>query len=365
MCQKPRNLGNRAASWYALLRATRPPTLPWTEVLRFGPPNIVRSLAFGGLTSGFPGTKAHNVWVAKSLTKFAWLSVAAALATIALKAGAYLMTGSVGLLSDAAESVVNLVAALVAVVVLHQAAKPADARFAFGRSKAEYFSAGIEGAMILAAASVIIFATIERILNPRPLDNVGVGLLISVVASIINGAVAFVLLRAGRTHRSPILKADGAHLMTDVVTSAGVLLGIGLVGLTGWDILDPIVALIVAINITVTGFKLIRSSMLGLMDIALPDEQNAALINVLRTYASDEVTFHGLQTRASGRMSFLNVDLLVPGSWSVHRSHKLAETIKSELKETVHDLQVMVHVEPIEDPSSYDDIPEGYIPLDF
>ncbi|MFT0847797.1 cation diffusion facilitator family transporter [Actinomycetaceae bacterium L2_0104] len=297
--------------------------------------------------------------------KFAWLSVVAALLTIALKAGAYLMTGSVGLLSDAAESIVNLVAAIVALVVLHQAAKPADERFIFGRSKAEYFSAGIEGAMILAAAAVIIFATIDRIINPRPLDNIGIGLLISVVASLINGGVALVLLRAGKAYRSPTLQADGAHLMTDVVTSAGVLLGIGLVGLTHWQILDPLVALAVAINITFTGFRLVRSSLNGLMDATLPAEQNKAIVEVLRDHASEDVDFHGLQTRASGREAFANVDLLVPGSWTVHRSHRLAETIKSDMKAAVPDLHVMVHVEPIEDPSSYDDIPEGQIPLDF
>ncbi len=297
--------------------------------------------------------------------KYAWLSVAAALLTIALKAGAYLTTGSVGLLSDAAESIVNLVAAIVALVVLHQAYKPADDRFVFGRSKAEYFSAGIEGAMILVAAAVIIFATIERIINPRPLENVGIGLVISVVASVINGSVALVLLRAGKAHRSPTLQADGAHLMTDVVTSAGVLAGIGLVGLTHWDILDPIVALAVAINITVTGFRLVRSSLNGLMDATLPAEQNQALVEVLRDHASDTVSFHGLQTRASGRESYANVDMLVPGAWTVHRSHRLAEIIKSEMKSAVPDLHVMVHVEPIEDPNSYEDIPDGQIPLDF
>lgn len=315
------------------------------------------------------GLGAHNDLMAKNqsvnLIKYAWLSVAAALVTIALKASAYLMTGSVGLLSDAAESIVNLVAAIVALVVLHQAAKPADGRFIFGRSKAEYFSAGVEGAMILAAAAVIIVATIERILSPRPLDNVGIGLVVSVVASIVNGIVAVILLRAGREHRSPTLQADGAHLMTDVVTSAGVVLGIGLVWLTGWHILDPLVALAVAINITFTGVRLIHSSLDGLMDATLPAEQNAALVAVLRSHASDTVSFHGLQTRASGRQSYANVDVLVPGAWTVHRSHRLAELIKEQMKEAVPGLHVMVHMEPIEDPSSYEDIPEGQIPLDF
>lgn len=300
-----------------------------------------------------------------SLLRFAWLSVAAAVFTLSLKTVAYLLTGSVGLLSDAAESIVNVVAALVALVALHQAEKPADSRFTYGRSKAEYFSAAVEGAMIFAAAIFIIGSAVHRILNPQAVENVGMGLLISVGASIINGGVGITLIRAGRRNSSPTLVADGKHLMTDVVTSAGVLVGIGLVGLTHWHVLDPIVALVVGVNITITGIRLITQSLQGLMDVTLPPEKNAAIVRVLQSFSSDEVSFHGLQTRASGRESFANVDLLVPGNWSVRKSHGLAEQIKSAMKDAVPGLGVMVHVEAIEDPSSYEDIPDGFVPIEL
>ncbi|MGO1590846.1 MAG: cation diffusion facilitator family transporter [Ancrocorticia sp.] len=298
-----------------------------------------------------------------SLVRFAWLSVAAALFTLSMKTVAYAITGSVGLLSDAAESVVNVVAAVVALLALHQAEKPADSRFTYGRSKAEYFSAAVEGAMIFAAALFIIGSAIDRIIHPQPIENVGIGLLISVGASIINGTVGLILIRAGKKYTSPTLSADGKHLMTDVVTSAGVLVGIGLVGLTQWNVLDPIVALIVGINITVTGMRLISDSLRGLMDVTLPEEQNSAIVHVLQEFSGDDVTFHGLQTRVSGRESFANVDLLVPGTWTVLKSHNLAEKVKAEMKKTVPGLGVLVHVEPIEDPTSYEDIPDGYVPI--
>ena len=297
-----------------------------------------------------------------NLTKFAWLSVAAAITTIVLKSGAFLLTGSVGLLSDAAESSVNLIAAVVALFALVQAAKPADSRYTYGRSKVEYFSAAVEGAMIFAAAAVIIFTAIERILNPASLENLGIGLVVSVFASLINAAVGTVLLRAGKTYRSPTLKADGMHLLTDVVTSVGVLVGVGLVALTGWNLLDPIVALLVGINITVTGVRLIRSSLSGLMDVTLPEEQNNAIVSVLAAQG-DGISFHGLQTRSSGRDSFANVDMLVPGSWSVKEGHERAEDVIDQLRAAVPGLRVLIHVEPIEDPRSYDDIPDGFVPL--
>ncbi|MCF2705766.1 cation transporter [Arcanobacterium haemolyticum] len=298
-----------------------------------------------------------------NLAAFAWLSIAAALATIALKTAAYVVSGSVGLLSDAVESGVNLVAAVIALIALKQAAKPADNRYTYGRSKVEYFSAAVEGAMIFAAAATIIFTAVMRIASPTPLDNLGLGLAVSVVASIINAFVGFILLRAGRKHRSPTLSADGSHLMTDVITSIGVLIGIGLVALTGWERLDPIIALLVGINITVTGVRLVRSSLAGLMDVTLPDEQNRLLVAVLASHTTDDVSFHGLQTRQAGRESFANVDMLVPGSWSVREGHERAENVIDELRRAVPGLRVLIHVEPIEDPRSYDDIPDGFIPL--
>ena len=297
------------------------------------------------------------------LSKFAWLSVIAAALTISLKTGAYLLTGSVGLLSDAAESVVNLVAAIVAVVALRQAAKPADHKYSFGRSKAEYFSSTVEGAMIFIAAGFIIVSAIGRILRPAAVDNLSVGLLVSVVASALNAVVALVLLRAGKQHRSPALISDAKHLFTDVLTSTGVLVGVGLVALTGKNVLDPIVALLVGLNILVTGHRLLRGSIAGLMDVTLDDEQNAALVEVLARRTNDEVQFHGLHTRAAGQASFASVHMLVPGSWPVKWSHELAHQVAEELAATVPGLHADIHVEPLEDPASYADIPAGSLEI--
>lgn len=297
------------------------------------------------------------------LTTFAWLSIGAAVATIGMKVVAFFLTGSVGLLSDAMESLVNLVAAVIALIALYLAGKPANSRFTYGRSKAEYFSAGIEGGMIFIAAAAIIFTAIYRILHPQPLESLGVGMLVSVGASLLNAAVGIILIRAGKRHRSPTLTADGKHLLTDVITSVGVVIGVALVAATHWEILDPIVAILVGLNITFTGYKLVISSLAGLMDAALPDEANERLVEVLATFQSEDVRFHGLQTRQSGRDSYANVDLLVPGSWSVAQGHRKAEEVSAAMTKAIDGLRVLIHVEPIEDPLSYEDIPTGYIPL--
>ena len=289
------------------------------------------------------------------LTKFAWLSIAAALATIALKTTAWLLTGSVGLLSDAAESVVNLVAAVVALIALRVAAKPADKNHHFGHSKAEYFSSAIEGVMIFVAAAVILVVGIQRLLNPQPLEQVGIGLAISVVAGIINGAVAIVLIRAGRQHNSITLRADGQHLMTDVVTSVGVVVGVGLVALTGWQILDPIVAIGVGINILWTGWKLVSESTAGLMDEALPKETNARIREILAEHTSEQIDFHALRTRVSGARAFMEIHMLVPGAWSVKQGHDAMEDLIDLIRAEFPDLHVTGHLEPIEDPRSYED----------
>ena len=289
------------------------------------------------------------------LTKFAWLSIAAALATIALKTTAWLLTGSVGLLSDAAESVVNLVAAVVALIALRVAAKPADKNHHFGHSKAEYFSSAIEGVMIFLAAAVILVVGIQRLLNPQPLEQVGIGLAISVVAGIINGAVAIVLIRAGRQHNSITLRADGQHLMTDVVTSVGVVVGVGLVALTGWQILDPIVAIGVGINILWTGWKLVSESTAGLMDEALPKETNARIREILAEHTSEQIDFHALRTRVSGARAFMEMHMLVPGAWSVKQGHDAMEDLIDLIRAEFPDLHVTGHLEPIEDPRSYED----------
>lgn len=293
------------------------------------------------------------------LTRFAWLSIAAAVATIALKTFAWRITGSVGLLSDAAESVVNLVAAVVALIALRVAIKPPDKDHNFGHSKAEYFSAAVEGAMIFVAAGVIMVSAVQRFLHPQPLENVGVGLLVSVVASVLNGSVAWVLLRAGKQYRSMTLTADGKHLMTDVWTSAGVVAGVGLVWLTDWPRLDSIVAFAVGVNILFTGGKLMHESGMGLMDVSLPKEDNRRIREILESFTGENIMFHGVRTRESGHRRFMDMHLLVPGAWSVQQAHDLVEDITDALLEAYPDLHVMIHSEPIEDPRSYDDYDFG------
>lgn len=292
----------------------------------------------------------------EDLTRYAWLSIAAALVTITLKASAWLMTGSVGLLSDAAESLVNLVAAVVALMALRVAMRPPDHNHHFGHSKAEYFSAAVEGLMIFVAAAVILVSSVERFLNPQPLENVGAGLAISVLAAVINGVVAWVLVRAGRRHRSIVLTADGKHLLTDVWTSVGVVLGVGLVWATGWDRLDPVVAFAVGINILVTGWGLIRSSTAGLMDVSLPVEDNERIQGILDGWTTEDVQFHAVRTREAGHRRFMEMHLLVPGNWSVKRGHDLSEDVIDSLMDAFPDLRVSCHLEPIEDPRSYEDM---------
>lgn len=290
-----------------------------------------------------------------NLTKFAWLSIAAAIATIGLKTGAYLLTGSVGLLSDAAESVVNLVAAIIALVALTVAARPADASHHYGHGKAEYFSAGIEGLMIFVAAAFIIVSAVQRLVHPQELESLGIGLAISMVATAINGAVGLLLIRVGRRHRSATLTADGQHLMTDVWTSLGVLVGVALVAITGWLPLDSIVAIAVAINILVMGTRLVVHSTSSLLDAALPGSDVDLVTAVLDRHRSDDVDFHGLQTRASGRTRFVSVHVLVPGAWSVQQAHDIVEVVEADLRTALDGVHVTTHVEPREDERSYSD----------
>lgn len=298
-----------------------------------------------------------------TLTRFAWMSIAAALATMSLKFLAYALTDSVSFLSDALESIVNLVAAVVALIALSVADRPANSRYTFGRSKAEYFSAAIEGTMIFVAAAAIIASAIRRLITPLPLDNVGSGLAVSLAAAGINAAVGIVLLRTGKRQHSPTLTADGQHLLTDVITTAGVLIGVMLVEITGWILLDPLVAIAVAANIIVIGIKLIHTSLAGLLDATLPDEENQKIIEILRSFTRPTITFHGLQTRQSGRLRFVRVDAQVPGAWSVSHGHTFGEEIEQAIKAELPGAYVTIHIEPIEDPRSYEDIPQGYIPL--
>jgi cation diffusion facilitator family transporter len=301
-----------------------------------------------------------------ALTRFALLSMAAAVATIALKTTAFAITGSVGLLSDALESGVNLVAAVGAFVALTIAARPADEHHHYGHSKAEYFSAGVEGMMILVAATGIVVSATGRFLSPRALDNVGPGLAVSVVAAAVNGVVARVLLRAGRRHRSITLTADGRHLMTDVWTSAGVVIGVAAVGITGWERMDPLVAMAVGVNIVVTGWQLLRRSIGGLMDSALSEPDRRAIEEVLARYREVEgIRFHALRTRDAGARRFVSVHVLVPGAWTVQAGHDLLERLEADLDAALGGVAVFTHLEPVEDPASWADgrdHPEGRLP---
>ncbi len=283
------------------------------------------------------------------------LSVVAALLTIALKTTAWAVTGSVGLLSDAAESVVNLVAALVALFVVHWSTQPPDEDHAYGHEKAGYLSAGLEGALILLAAVTIGYGAIDRLIDPMEIDSVGVGLAVAGVATLINLVMARHLIAAGREYGSITLEADGRHLITDVWTSVGVGVGIVLVVLTGWERLDPIIALAVAANIIVTGVSLMRRSASGLMDKALEPDEIALVDEVLARHRCDEVSFHALRTRRAGPRAFVSVHVLVPGSWSVQTGHDLIEQIEAELRTALGGATVFTHLEPIEDPVSFAD----------
>lgn len=294
---------------------------------------------------------------AGSLRRFTYLSIAAAIATIVLKLGAWALTGSVGLLSDALESFVNLAAALMALWMMIISERPPDEEHAFGHSKAEYFSSGVEGALILLAAVGIGWSAVDRLLDPQPLENVGLGLLISLAASVVNFAVARVLLRAGRRHNSILLEADARHLMTDVWTSAGVLVGVGLVTLTGWLPLDSIVALAVAANIIWSGVQLVRRSALGLLDTAIPGEERDKITHVMENYQQQGVAFHSLRTRQAGMRRFISMHVLVPGHWTVQRGHDVLEEIERDVRSSFSSpTTVFTHLEPIEDPVSMQDI---------
>jgi cation diffusion facilitator family transporter len=290
----------------------------------------------------------------ENLTRFAWLSIGAAVLTIVLKFAAYLLTGSVGLLSDAAESIVNLVAAFVALIALHVAAQPADEDHQFGHSKAEYFSAAVEGVMIFVAAVFILWSSVQRFFAPEPLENVGVGLGVSVAASVVNGLVALVLMRAGRTHRSITLVADGKHLLTDVWTSAGVVVGVLLVSLTGWLRLDPIIAFLVGCNIIWTGWHLVRESVDGLMDHAPSAECQADINRIIEEVSSPDVHIHGVRARVAGHENHVAMHVLVPGSWTVQRGHDVLEDIEARFRDTFAHITIDTHLEPIEDPRSYE-----------
>ncbi len=290
------------------------------------------------------------------LTRYAWLSIATAVLTIGLKATAYWLTGSVGLLSDALESGVNLVTAVMALIILTIAALPPDDEHEYGHSKAEYFAGGIEGSLILVAALAIGYTAVQRLIHPQPLEQIGLGLFVSVLAALGNGLTALVLLRVGRQHNSLTLTANAQHLLTDVWTSGGVLVGVLAVWLTGWQWLDPVLALLVALHIIRTGVKLVGTAVNGLMDTSLPAEEVAKVRAVLDGYCCDEVQYHALRTRQSGATRFVSVHVQVPGDWTVQRGHTLLEDIERDLRRVVAPVSVFTHLEPVDDPISWEDI---------
>jgi len=293
----------------------------------------------------------------KKLTRYIWLSIAAAIATISLKAAAYLYTGSVGLLSDALESIINLIAAVFALWMLTVASRPPDEGHNFGHTKAEYFSGALEGSLIGMAAISIAWAAIERLLTPRPIENIGIGIAISGVASAINLVVGQLLIRRGREHRSITLQADGRHLMTDVYTSIGVIVAVVLVGFTGWIILDPLIALAVAVNILRTGYHVVKESAEGLMDAAASEEDMSKIVAVLDDYKEKRgIDYHALRTRVSGPRIFVSAHVLMPDEWTIQRGHELAEEIESALRAAVPGVIVSTHMEPLDDPLSMADM---------
>ncbi len=290
-----------------------------------------------------------------SLTRYAWLSIAAALATMLIKSAAYFLTGSMGLLSDALESGVNLGAAVVALAVLRVVALPPDEDHAYGHGKAEYFSSGVEGTLITFAAVAIFMAAVQRLIEPRPMEHVGLGLAVTTGAAGINLAVSLVLRHVGRRHRSIALEADAQHLMTDVWTTAGVVVGVSAASLTGWQTLDPLVALAVAANIAWSGVRLVRRSLLGLMDTAVPARELQAVRSALASFTEDGVRYHALRTRQAGARTFVSFHVQVPGTWTVQHGHDLLEAMERKIRQTLSGVTVFTHLEPMEDPRSFED----------
>lgn len=290
-----------------------------------------------------------------SLQRYAWISIGAAIATILLKGVAWWLTGSVGLLSDTIESFVNLAGAIMALWMLALAEQPADKHHPYGHSKAEYFSSAFEGFLIVLAAASIGYTAITRLLAPQALEAVGVGLLVSVAASVINFVVARLLLKVGRAQQSITLEADAHHLMTDVWTSVGVILGVGLVVLSGWNWLDPVIALLVAANIVWTGWQLMSRSASGLMDVALPAEQLAKVEAALQDYEKHQISYHALRTRQAGRRSFISLHALMPGNWTVQQAHDWVEKMEKDIRQLVPGSHITIHLEPADDPCSMED----------
>jgi cation diffusion facilitator family transporter len=287
--------------------------------------------------------------------KYAWLSVGTAVLTISIKYVAYLITGSAGLFSDALEGIVNLIAALVVLTTLKIVEQPPDETHPYGHDKAEYFSSGIEGTLIVIASLTILYTSIQHLLNPAPLEQVGLGLILALVASGINFVVGQLLIRTGKKYDSISIEADGKHLMSDVWTSVGVVVGVGIAGITGLEWLDPVVAIVVGLKIGWEGILIFRRSSQGLMDTAIDPKEKTVIETVLNTYCQDGIEWHALRTRQSGSRRFISVHILVPGDWTVQKGHDLLENIETDIRSQINHCSVFTHVEPIEDPRAFVD----------
>jgi cation diffusion facilitator family transporter len=274
------------------------------------------------------------------------VSIVVAIAVMAIKYWAYVVTGSVALYSDALESIVNVVTAIAALVAIRISAQPADANHPFGHHKAEYFSAVLEGALIIVAAILILNEAYAAIQAPRTLDTPWTGMAISVVATVINGGWAFFLINRGKAWKSPALVADGWHLVTDVVTTIGVLIGLALAVATGWSLLDPLIAAGVAINILFTGWRLTRESMSGLIDEAAAPELQTRIRETISAHASGAIEAHDLRTRVAGRATFIEFHLVVPGTMTVSEAHDICDRLEQALAEVAPVADVSIHVEP-------------------
>lgn len=290
----------------------------------------------------------------RKLRQYALLSVSAAIVTIILKVIAYRITGSAGLFADALESGVNLLAAVTAFASLVYAARPADRNHAFGHEKIEYFSSGLEGVLIIIAGLVTVAEGVRRIINPEPLQEIALGLIVAGVAGFINLVAGYLILRAGRFYRSIVLEADGKHLLTDVWTTVAVLLGLGLVSVTGYAQIDAALAMIVGVHIIVIGLGLVHKSFNGLMDHALPDETQEQIRTIIRQQLPEKADFHMLRTRQAGRRRFADFHLLVPGDMTVTAGHQIVEEVEKKLMEQMPDITLSIHLEPIEEQCSWE-----------